>query len=177
VRSTITSQVLNGSGTFLYQWQSSPDGSTGWANVGNSDSYTVPSSIPGTTYYRVVVTDAASGCNDPVSNVISVTIVEQPLVDIVVDNPLVCIGGTSILNSNITNGSGVYNYQWQSSPNGTAWSNISPNGNNASYTSIATAAGTTYYRMILTDLSNGCDDPVSNTLTIVVEPIRSHHSC
>jgi hypothetical protein len=169
--STLTSTVLNGSGIFLYQWQASPNGSSGWSNVGTSSSYNAPSGVAGTTYYRVLVTDLNSGCSDPISNVLSVVVVAAPTVSISVDNNLVCVGGISILTSTITNGSGVYLYQWQSSPDGSSgWSNISPNGTSSSYTSNAIAPGTTYYRILVTDLSNGCSDPISNVLSIDVEP-------
>jgi hypothetical protein len=169
--STLTSSVQNGSGNFLYQWQLSPDGVGGWATVGNASSYVVTGFTAGTYYYRVVVTDANSGCADPVSNVQPITVVDQPEVSIAVDNDLVCVGGTSVITPNIINGSGVYNYQWQSSPNGSnGWTNISPNGTNSTYTTIAVTPGTTYYRLLLTDLSNGCNDPVSNTVSITIQP-------
>ncbi|HJW27839.1 MAG TPA: hypothetical protein VJ508_01180, partial [Saprospiraceae bacterium] len=170
--STITSTVSNGSGFYLYQWQTSPNGSSGWTNVnsgGNGANYNVPTGIPGTYYYRVLVQDLANGCADPVSNVVSVVIHNQPEVSINVDNAVVCLGGTSTVTSTITNGSGLYNYQWQSSPDGSSWSNITVNGNNANYTTVATSTGTTYYRVLVTDLANGCSDPVSNIITITVE--------
>jgi hypothetical protein len=169
--STITSTLNNGSGFFNYQWQQSANGTSGWANVpsgGNGPGYNVPTGVAGTTYYRLVVTDLANGCNDPISNVVNVAVHNQPEVSISVDNDLVCVGGTSLLTAVITNGSGFYNYQWQSSIDNSNWVSISPNGTNASYTSVATGAGTTYYRLLLTDLSNGCTDPVSNSVTITV---------
>jgi hypothetical protein len=160
--SVITSNITNGSGIFNYQWQSSPDGSSGWADIsinGTSATYNAPTSVAGNTYYRLIVTDLSNGCNDPVSNVVNVEVTEQPLLDISVDNDLVCIGGVSVISSIITNGSGVYNYQWQTSPDGSGgWADITVNGNQANYTATATVAGTTYYRLLLTDLSNGCND-------------------
>jgi hypothetical protein len=101
--------------------------------------------------------------------VVNIAVHEQPEISISVDNDLVCVGGTSQFTSVITNGSGFYTYQWQSSADQSNWSSISPNGTNASYTSVATSAGTTYYRLLLTDLSNGCNDPISNTLSITVQ--------
>ncbi|HJW29827.1 MAG TPA: hypothetical protein VJ508_11380, partial [Saprospiraceae bacterium] len=171
--SIVTSTVVNGSGIFLYQWQSSPDGSS-WGNVpsnGNASSYTAPTDVVGTTYYRVLVTDLSSGCSDPVSNTIQVTVQPQPTVEISVDNDLVCVGGSSTLSSVVSNGSGLFNYQWQSSPDGVnGWANLSPNGTNANYSPSNSAPGTTYYRVLVTDLANGCNDPVSNVLSITVRP-------
>lgn len=58
--------------SFGYQWQDSPDGSTGWANIGgaNSSTYTVGAG-ENTRYLRSVVTDTTfGGIASAVSNVI-----------------------------------------------------------------------------------------------------------
>jgi hypothetical protein len=133
----ISSTITNGSGSYVYQWQSSPDGSSGWVDIttgGTGANYNVPTSTPNTTYYRVMVSDVSNGCADPVSDALSVTIEDQPSVSISVDNNEICINGTFIISSFITNGSGLYNYQWQSSPNGsTGWTDITINGTSANY--------------------------------------------
>jgi hypothetical protein len=106
--SVISSAVTNGSGVYNYQWQSSPDGSGSWTNItlnGTLSTYAAPTSAVGTIFYRVMVTDLANGCNDPISNVVSVTVEDQPTVSIAVDNPVVCIGGSALITSSITNGS------------------------------------------------------------------------
>jgi hypothetical protein len=82
----------------------------------------------------------------------------------------VCISGVSIT-LHLSPTDPVYiTYQWQSSPDGTnSWTDITVNGNQANYTAIAIVAGTTYYRILVTDLSNGCNDPISNSILITVE--------
>src|SRR4029453_6198144 len=76
--STMTVIVSGGSGTISYQWQSSSDGSSGWANATGTGSttatYTPPKTIPGTTYYRVIVHATENGCEDLISAVVSVTV-------------------------------------------------------------------------------------------------------
>ena len=115
------------------------------------------------------MTDLSNGCNDPVSNTVSVDVNEQPTVAISVDNDLICIGGVSMITSTISNGSGVYDYQWQSSADGVnGWSNINPNGTSASYNTTGVIPGITYYRILVFDLSNGCEDPESNVVSITV---------
>ena len=56
---TMTVAVTGGSGTISYQWQSSPDGTSSWANATGAGSttttYTPPSTVAGTTYYRVLI--------------------------------------------------------------------------------------------------------------------------
>lgn len=59
--------------TYSYQWQSSADGSTGWANVGGatSSTYVIPSSAAQLLFYRCVVTGTnAFGAASANSNVI-----------------------------------------------------------------------------------------------------------
>ena len=89
----MTVVISGGSGTISYQWQSSSDGSTGWANALGTGSttatFTPPSTVAGTTYYRVLVTDLANGCSDPVSNALSVTVDGQPTVEISADNNII----------------------------------------------------------------------------------------
>jgi hypothetical protein len=68
----MTVVVTGGSGTISYQWQSSPDGSTGWVNATGTGSttsiFTPPSTVAGTTYYRVLINATNSGCGQTVSN-------------------------------------------------------------------------------------------------------------
>src|SRR5205085_6238003 len=113
--------ITGGSGSFVYQWQTSPNGSTGWANVasgGTGPTYTVPTGVTGTFYYRIILIDTANGCDDPAPVGVSIQVQPQPAISIVANNSNLCIGGSSTLTSTVTNGSGFIAYQWQSSPNG-----------------------------------------------------------
>jgi hypothetical protein len=64
---TMSVSITGGSGTITYQWQASADGSTGWANATGTGSttatFTPPSTVAGTTYYRVLVNASNSGCD------------------------------------------------------------------------------------------------------------------
>src|SRR5690606_9413083 len=109
------------------------------------------------------------GCLDPVSNSVFVEVVPSPAVTVAADNVDVCLGGVSLITSTIVNGSGFYNYQWQQSLNGTSgWANVASGGNGPNYNVPTSATGTNYYRLLLDDLSNGCADPVSNTVDVTV---------
>ncbi len=82
--------VCSGSGTTItvsgytgttIQWQQSPDGSTGWANVsggsgGTTATYTTPN-LTQTTYYRAVVTSGV--CSSANSSVAAVTVSPFPV--------------------------------------------------------------------------------------------------
>ena len=169
---TLTSTITNGSGFYIYQWQSSPDASS-WTSIGTGGTgpnFSVPTGSAHTTYYRLFLTDTGNGCNDPISNQILIVVEPQPTVNISVDNAQVCIGGSSLISSVISNGTGSVSYQWQSSPNGTgSWSNIAVNGTNATYSPPNTIAGVTYYRVLVIDSGNGCNDPVSNNVQVIVQ--------
>ena len=121
----LTNTRAGGNGTYTYQWQSSPDNST-WTNISGAtgQNYT-PGNLMATTYYRVITT----------SNSIAIT---SNTVTIIV-YPLLVAGSISPASGNVasgtspglltgtpsTGGNSTYVYQWQSSPNGTTWTNIS----------------------------------------------------
>jgi len=171
---TMTVSVTGGSGTITYQWQSSPDGSTGWANAtgtGNTTAtYAPPSTVAGTTYYRVLVNAANNGCDQAVSNNAIAVIIADLVVTTQPSNVNECIGGTSTMTIVITGGSGAITYQWQSSSNGTSgWANAVGTGNTtATFTPPSTVAGTTFYRVIISAGGSGCDQVISNNATAVI---------
>src|SRR4029079_14215411 len=132
--STITATTTNCSGSFAYQSQTSPNGST-WSNTGtNSSTYIVNGTVAGTFYYRVIVNDLSNGCNDPVSAAITVIVQSSPTVTLAADQDSVCVFGAVELTPSILNGSGLYEYQWQSSTAGAGgpWTSI-PGANSPTY--------------------------------------------
>ncbi|MDD4150312.1 MAG: hypothetical protein PHE33_09805, partial [Bacteroidales bacterium] len=170
--------TMNVSGTggapfVTYQWQSSPDGST-WADIvgAESDSYTTPA-LTSTTYYRVYIDAGGSGCDGVLTNVAIVTVVDDPSISIS-SSQTICYGATASLTSSTSGGTGTCSFQWQSSLDGSSWSNIS-GATSANYTT-PTITSTTYYRCIRTCTGTGCDAATSNTVTIdieVVDPVIS----
>ena len=137
---------------------------------GTSSTYNVPSSVAGTTYFRLIVTDLSNGCNDPLSNTVGIVISEDILV---VTNPTdinECIGGTDQLTVAITGGSGFISYQWQSSTDGVSgWINASgPGSTTATYTPPSTTAGVTYYRVLINATNNGCGQAESIVVAVTV---------
>src|SRR4030095_3827061 len=168
----LTATITGGSSGLTQQWQSSPDGTNGWVNIPGETSITfqAPTSSTGTTYYRIVITDLFSDCSDPVSNTVSVLVQPDATVSIAPPTTDVCIGGTAILTATITGGSSALTIQWQSSPNGlNTWSNPG-SGNGTTYSAITSSAGTTYYRVMITDNFSDCSDPISNVISVIVAP-------
>jgi hypothetical protein len=162
--STLTlSGVSGGSGTYTYQWQSSPDNST-WSNISSatSSSYS-PGALTATTYYRVVVTS-----NGGTANSASATVTVYPAIQ----------GGTispasqsinynttpsTLTLSGVSGGNGTYTYQWQSSPDNSTWTNIT--GASATTYSPGALTATTYYRVVVTSNSATASSP-SATVTV-----------
>ncbi|HJW29258.1 MAG TPA: hypothetical protein VJ508_08385, partial [Saprospiraceae bacterium] len=173
---TMTVAITGGSGIISYQWQSSPDGSTGWANATGTGSttstFTPPSSAPGTTYYRVLVNASNSGCDQVISNTATAIISPDLVVSVQPTNVNECIGGTNTMTVNVTGGSGTINYQWQSSPDGTSgWANATGTGSTTStFTPPSSSAGTTYYRVLINATNSGCDQVISNNAIAVINP-------
>lgn len=169
--SVITATTPTGAGgAFTYQWQSSVDG-TNFTDISGATSLTYdPPAINATTYYRRVVSGT---CATPlISNVISIKI--QPAL---AGNSLTapaatnfCSSGdpSNIVGTAATGGDGVnYNYQWQSSADGTNFTNIA-GATSLNYNPPAISA-TTYYRRVVT--SGACTTPlISNVITITIDP-------
>jgi hypothetical protein len=162
----LSATITGGSGNITYQWQISPNGNTGWNDVAMATAltYQPPSSSAGTTYYRLLIKASGNGCDDLVSNVVSVLIVVDPQIFILADDQEFCEGGFTILHSEVVGGAGGNSYQWQLL-SGTLWTNLS-NGTGADYTTPVLTTGTYSYRLIVTQ-DTGCEG-VSNVLVLVV---------
>ena len=86
--------ALGGSGSYSYQWESSPDGIT-WTPISGATTLSYsPPALTVTTYYRIVATDnGASTCG--AINSLSVTITVNPVITPTFDPvPAICAGAT-----------------------------------------------------------------------------------
>ena len=138
--------VTGGTGSVSYQWESSTNG-TNWSNATGTGSttatYTPPSAVAGTTFYRVTITTPGSGCGAATSNVVTAVISQDITVTTQPTSITECIGGSLTMTVAISGGSGAISYQWQSSPNGTgSWANATGIGaTTITYTPESTVAG------------------------------------
>ncbi len=166
---TNTSTTISLSGnTGTIQWQSSPDGSTSWTNIGgaNSSPFTTPTLTTGTYYYRALVTSGACVATDT-SNVVTISVSPTPVAGTAKATPdTICAGSNSLLKLNGSTGT----IQWQESSNGTnGWVNI--NGATGGTTANCTTANlntTMYYKAILS--SGVCTNAESGVIAVVVIP-------
>lgn len=136
-----------------YQWQSSTNNST-FSNISGAtaSSYAYPTSSAGTKYYRCVVTNTVNGYTSSLNSSSATIIVSDLTAPAFTTQPVSAtydIGITATALKASATSNGTVTYQWQSSANGTTWSNIS-GATSTSYTPPTSTAGTTYYRCVAT---------------------------
>ncbi|PXV68942.1 hypothetical protein CLV62_101208 [Dysgonomonas alginatilytica] len=105
-------------------------------------------------------------CGDPVLDQVEIKVYEPLTAGVITANQKICVRTTpKALSCAVTGGSGIYTYQWQSSPDGiSGWSNIPGAPNTVLYTPASqVTAKTYYYRVIVTD---ACGSITSNTMTV-----------
>jgi gliding motility-associated-like protein len=157
----ITANVSGGTGTYTYQWQSSPD-NTSWSNIPGATgvSYS-PGAITSTTYYRKIV---FSGLCSSTSNVVTVNVVPATTNYNISANQTICSGVTPVpLDGQTPPGSGFV-YSWESSPDGTTWT--ATGGTGEDYSPGPLTATTHFRRKVV----NGPCSAVSNVVIITVTP-------
>jgi len=153
-------------GNFTYVWESSTNGTT-WTPISNTNSTVYGAvNLTGTTLYRRRATDCRG--TTAVSNVVTVTVVADPVVTVASAAPAgaICVGGSNLLTASATGGSGSIIYQWQQFVSG-SWQFIA--GQSAS-TYLASPAATTDYRVVVSTGVSGCNGNAAQTVTVVADP-------
>jgi len=155
--SSLTLSGTTGATGLTFQWESSSD-NVNFSTIVGATNNSYSASPTATTYYHCIVTCTASALS-ATSNSVSVTVTgPTPGNTLASVNP-VCSGNTTALSlQTSTSGSA---YQWQSSPDGTNWSNIA-GATNSTYT--ATIIANTYYRNIVTCSTGGANTPSTAVL-------------
>jgi hypothetical protein len=125
----------------IIRWESSLDNfATSVTNIANTTQALTATNLTTTTYYRAVVTSI--NCTT-YTNIATITLPKTSISG----NTSFCIGGNTILRSNVTSESGTINsYQWQ-----LGGVNVDSGGTGDTY--VATSAGS--YTVTVTN-SNGC---------------------
>ncbi|SDC96276.1 PKD domain-containing protein [Pedobacter soli] len=162
---TITGDVpTGGTGTYAYQWQSSADGST-WVNIPSAIGKDLNTTANVSTYFRRLVNSTI--CTS-ISNSVQITVLPGLTNNTISADQNICIGATAapLTGSTPTGGSGTYTYQWQSSINGTAWSDVL--GATSMSFNPPTPTVTIYYRRVVA--SGACSGNLSNEIKITVNP-------
>src|SRR5688500_3897119 len=161
--------AATGSPNLLYQWQDSTSLGT-WQNVsevgGTTAGFTSdPLSV--TTYYRVFVSATEPGCEDIYSAVVAVNVFDDIAITSVSEGGSICEGGTWNLNV-IATGSPNLLYQWQDSTLLGTWQNVSEAGGTTAGFTSDPLSQTTYYRVFVYAIENGCEDLYSSVVAVNV---------
>ena len=171
---TLTIATTGGSGGALtYTWEESTDNTTWGAATGatNAATYTPASAAAGAMYYRVRVSDAATGCDAITSATSTVTITPDLTITANLNNITECVGGNDALTVTTTGGTGgALTFIWEESTDNTTWGAATGATNAATYTPSSAAAGTMYYRVRISDASSGCDAITSANATVTITP-------
>ena len=152
-------------GSYSYQWQKK-EGAGSWTNIAGATSTTYPAgNLTVTTSFRRAV---STTCGTVYTNEVTVTVYSVFSAGSIANSQTICYsavpaGLTS--SQNASGGNGSFTYQWQSSPDGTNWTNIS--GETGTTYPPASLTSTTHYRRYA---STGCGNGYSNVLIIIVYP-------
>ena len=179
---TVGGATTGGLGTLSYQWFSNTtntnSGGTTITNITNT--YTPPSTTPGTYYYYVEVrngaTDGATACNTTPSNVATITIHPLPFItsaNFAAENVCVGTNATSMTASATTATGTITGFQWyKNSSNSYTGATPIANETNATFTPPTTVTGTSYYYCEITN-SWGCktNTSISGAINVYAAPV------
>ncbi|MCD4730231.1 MAG: T9SS type A sorting domain-containing protein, partial [Bacteroidales bacterium] len=163
IPNTLYSDVSGGAINYTYQWESSTDGGTIWTPEGNDAELIFNDGLTTTTQYRLTVNDGGI-CGPVTTDVITITVYDELLASISSDQSICYNTAPDPLNSTVTGGDETYTYQWQDSPDGSAWTDIS--GATSETYQPPTLTATTHYQLIVDDET--CSPVTSNSVTKTV---------
>jgi len=162
---TTTTPPTGGNGSYAYQWYSSLDNSN-WNTISGAigTSYQ-PGVLSSKTYFRKSVTDV---CGSGYTNPVTISIRPDVNVGSIGTNQTICYGEIPLLLTTDvapSGGTGVFTWQWESSPNNATWSPI-VGATNETYQPL-NLTSTTYYRR---KVINTCSSNNTASLMITVRP-------
>ncbi len=108
-----------------------------------------------TGWYKVSVTPEYCGIEKLDSVYVTVTPPLVPTPSTENQTVEVCVREQTTLTADVTGGDGFYTYQWQSSTNGTSWSNIAGATSSSYVPTVQIKSGTYYYRRVTSDTTCG----------------------
>ncbi len=155
---------------FVYQWQSSINGTT-WIDVAGATGLSYkPGVLKQSTFYRINAI-ATFGCRSIASDSIKITVYDQLAAGQLNNNQSICYNGfPARLQFAIppSGGGDVYAYQWQISSDSINYVNI--NGALFDNYQPGKLIQTNFYRVKITSI-NGCGEVISAALKIKVYPV------
>jgi hypothetical protein len=154
-----------GSGSYIYQWQKSENGTDWYIIPGATLSEYQPGSLTVTTMYRILVTDASCSSSSGYTNTVIISVTYQLLPGSITSDQTICFRTPpgAIIGSNPSGGSGQFSFQWMKSLNNTDWSNI--DGELGSFLQPGALTEDTYFRR---EVTSGNSTSFSNSVKITV---------
>lgn len=150
-----------GTGTFSYQWQSMASNCATPTNVGtNSSSYTTPALSAGTYYYRCVISQTGSGCNQITTTCATVTVTAVSVGGTVSSNAVCGSPNSGTVTLSGHTGSVL---KWQYDDGG-GWTDIANTTTSQNYLNLTV---TTQYRAQVQN--GGCAAVFSSAGTVTVD--------
>ncbi len=150
---TLTGSLPSGgSGTYVYQWESSSDDVV-WSNISGQTNQNMSSITPSvTSYFRRKAESGNSVCAALYSSSIRVDVLSIISNNTILSDETICAGITisGITGSTPTGGTGSYSYQWQSSSNLISWQTI-PGFAAQDFNYNFGLSATTYFRRSVSD--------------------------
>ena len=154
-----------GTGVYTYQWQDSPDNITFNNIAGATAVGYAPAALTATTYYRRNVTSGTCGTVSSAS--VTITVYGNLTAGTTGTAQSICYNTAPAALTQLTapaGGTGVYTYQWQSSPDNSTWTSIG--GATAVGYAPAALTSSTYYRRQVTSGSCGTVNNASILITV-----------
>ena len=171
---SFTGTAPSGDGSFTYSWEFSINNGTDWNPV-PGDITTATYSAPALTvdtWYRRIVTSSLNGFTCSKTTPVVIVTVNNFNPGSIDADQTICEGETpAAFGSVAPSGDGTFTYQWQSSLNGTSWSNITGE-TDEKYSAGALAADTWYRRLVTSTLNNNtCTEPTAS-IKVTVNNVR-----
>ncbi|WP_317044131.1 T9SS type B sorting domain-containing protein [Hymenobacter gelipurpurascens] len=167
---TSTAAASGGTGSFAYQWESSPDNNSWTAISGATSADFTPGPLTATTYFRRRV--SSGPCGPVYSPVVTLTVLPTLNVGSIAADQNICAGTTpaSLTSTgDASGGTGTFAYQWESSPDNLTWNPIG--GANSATLAPGPLTATTYFRRRVTSGTGTCSTGVSNVVAVQVRPV------
>ena len=149
-----------------FQWQRSPDGTSGWTDIAGATTSTYqPPALKITAYYRCEVT---SDCGDATSDAIQIYVLPEPEIVSMSDDQDINSGDKPKPITVEVKGEGqTFTYEWQQSPTGTgSWTAAIGEGATTAILSPPALETTTYYRCFVTSSCSNLSDLISANIRI-----------
>jgi PKD repeat protein len=172
----LSASYSNGFGAPSYQWSTITNGVSTPIQGANTQTYSPPIFTTANTYnYSVTINTSASGCTADSSDVISVVVINDPLITSQPSPPITYCqntpaGNIATLSVTATGGSGTFSYQWYvNSTNSNAGGIAVAGATSPTFTPPSITPGTFYYYCIISQPVANCSVASAPSQIIIVE--------